>query len=224
MAYLMISSGISIVFGAILTIILYIIFKNIYDVYSSLHPEEIRLIFYSFSVFFLSGITIVTLNVISFLLSIDSTILGTKTPEYIHDLSYVLYNLFLSVGLALFIYNEMEGKRESANIESLVFPLVLSSFTLIMDLDLILSSIVAIEALILISISLHKIVKKEIGKYFYGKLWILSLGLIFLGRMIDLTNIIPMSQIAILYLDLFAFTTLLILQLEIKMGLKEGEK
>jgi hypothetical protein len=217
-----ISSGIALVFGAISTIILYNIFKNMYNIYLTLHPKELKIIFYSFGILLFSGLSLFSLNVIAFIFSIDTSIAGIDASEIIHGLSFLVYNLLLAIGLALFVYNEYREEKTvtTTNITTAISTILLLSIT--QNTNILLSIIICIEALLLMYRNIPRVRERKEG-LFTSKLWIISLGLIFIGRIIYVLNFIPFSYLALLYFDLFAFTTLFILQLEIRVRFGEGE-
>jgi uncharacterized membrane protein len=140
----------------------------------------------------------------------------TEIPLFAHELSFIIYNIYLSIGLALFIYSELRryesgGKTELALITGGLFYIASNYIKLV-------SFISGLEALILLILYLKK---KRGGVLFSSKLWALSLLLIFIGRLINLLDLIPQSYLSIIYFDLFAFTSIFILQLEAKIESRE---
>ncbi len=213
--YIGITSGISMVFGLFITGIMILLFKDMYRVYKDFHPTELKMTIYSFASFLFAALSLVILNITAFLLSINYFYKATELPMFVHELSFVIYNIYLAVGLGLFIYSGKTREYSDSDIYAAVLPVAVITMNLIK----IFSIVTGLEAFILLYFYVLK--KRGVGRLFSGKLWSVALLLIFIGRVINLLDLIPLSYLSILYFDLFAFTSLLILQLEAKMELRE---
>jgi|Deesub1362A_J573_1020465.scaffolds.fasta_scaffold00008_39 hypothetical protein len=215
--YIGITAGISMVFGLFITGIMILLFKDMYGVYKDFHPIELRTTLYSFASFLFAALSLGILNIVSVLLSMDYFYSTTEIPLFVHELSFIIYNIYLAIGLGLFIYSG-RNREETAEYGDIAAALA-GVGSVMMGLIKIFSIITGLEAFILLYF--YTVKKKGIGRLFSGKLWTGALLLIFIGRVINVLDLIPLSYLSILYFDLFAFTSLLILQLEARMELRE---
>lgn len=224
--YVSIVSGMSMVLAICITIIILIFYKDLYSIYISFKPSELRISFYAFTSFLFASLILATLNMVALILS-SYTYEDAGIALFIQELSFILYNIYLGFGLLLFIYSDLKHVREviGSGVATSIFIFTIgisSAFSMMMYIK-ITSLAVALEVFILLAIYMKESGKIG-GRLFSGRLWEIALLLIFIGRIVNVFDLIPLSYLSIIYLDLFAFATLLILQLEAKFELREGKR
>ena len=226
--YAGIISGMSTILAIFLTAIIMILYKDLYSIYISFKPSELKTIFYAFTSFLFAALNLVTFNLTALILSKTYLYGETGIPLFIHELSFIFYNLYLAVGLALFIYTDFKyGSKQVKD------SIVITSFTLTIATTLTYTTlfyikltafIVALETLILLISYVRKSRDVRSRNLFSGKLWAVALLIIFIARVICVFNLIPLSYLSIIYLDIFAFASLLLLHIEAEFELREDKR
>ncbi len=226
--YTGIISGMSMILAIFLTIIIMVLYKDLYSVYTSFKPSELKTVFYAFTSFLFAALNLVTFNLIALILSTTYLYGKTGIPLFIHELSFIFYNLYLAFGLALFIYTDFKygSKRIKENIVIASFTLAIATtltYTTLFYIKLT-AFIVALEVFILLASYVRKVRGTGNRNLFSGKLWAAALLLIFIARLICVFNLIPFSYLSIIYLDIFAFASLLLLHIEAEFELREDKR
>lgn len=208
-----IMSGITMVFGATITIFIVYILGDMFNIYRELHPSELKKTIYTFIFFLLAATSLLLLNGVSFIIDLLD-IYGAELSLFIHELSFVIYNINLALGLGMLILIEYR-RPESITLSNIAIGGLSSLVIQLRDIIKILSILNSLEALIIIIILMNK---RSISRTLFStKLWYIALILIISGRITNLLLPIYFSYISIIYFDVFAFTSLLLLSLEAKI-------
>ena len=227
LGYAGIISGMSTALAILLTIIIIGLYRDLYSLYTSFKPAELKTTFYAFTSFLFAALILVTFNLTALILSMIYSYSQTEIAMFIHELSFIFYNICLAIGLALFIYTDLRfsfGWIKDRGLTTTVIFGLSTGLTYVTFIYVKLTAlIVALESFILLVLYIWKIGKGKENRFFSGKLWALALILIFIGRLLCVTNLIYLSYLSIIYLDTFAFTALLLLHLEVGFKSREGE-
>ncbi len=199
--------GLSAAFGGLITIFTWYLFKSLSHIYKTFNLKEIRLIFYGFTSFLFSSLSLLIINLASIVLDLTQA-LKEETLITLNEFSYILYNLYLIIGLALLIISNWRGKRITLSEDLYVITLIPAIVTLLFILK-IMSVILVIELITFIAITF-----KKQHQLFSSNLWTISLLLIMIGRIINLAFPGEFAYMAVIYFDLFAFTSLVLMMLE----------
>jgi len=200
--------GLSAAFGGLITIFTWYLFKSLSHIYKTFNLKEIRLIFYGFTSFLFSSLSLLVINLASIILDLTQ-ILEEGMLITLNEFSYILYNLYLIIGLGLLIISNWRGKRiETLSEEIYAITLIPAIITLLFILK-IMSVILVIELITFIIITF-----KKQHQLFSSNLWTISLLLIMIGRIINLAFPGEFAYMAVIYFDLFAFTSLVLMMLE----------
>ncbi len=226
LGYIGIISGISMVLAIFLTIIITVVYRDLYLLYTSFKPTELKTTFYAFTSFLSAALILAVFNLTALILSMMYLYAQSEVPMFIHELSFILYNICLATGLALFIYTDLRRSSRQLENKGLTATIILGSFTTLTNIAVayvkLTALIVALETLILLTLYVRK---KKGGEhnFFSGRLWAIALILIFIGRLLCVTNLISISYISVIYFDIFAFTALLLLHFEVGFKSREEE-
>ncbi len=207
--------ALSAAFGGLISIFTWYIFNSINHIYKTFQLKEIKLIYYGFTSFFISSLFLFIMNTIS--LAVDITMsIPENTLKTINEISYIFYNLYLIIGLMLLItsYQRTENLRTGLSLIFIGLPFGIE-FT---DILRIMSTILIVELIIFTSITI-----RNKHKLFSSSLWIISQLLIMTGRLINLIFPGEFTYIAVIYFDLFAFTSLVLMMLEAKEKVMRSE-
>lgn len=207
--------GLSAAFGGLITIFTWYLFNSLGDIYRTFNLREIRLIFYGFASFLFSSLSLLVINIISLgldiMMMVEYEILIT-----LNEISYILYNFYLIIGLGLLIISNLRGKSEKIY-ETHLTQLVPVIITLVIILKM-MSLILIIELIIFIFIMM-----KRQHRLFSSNLWTASLILIMIGRVTNLAFPSEFAYMAVIYFDLFAFTSLVLMILEARERVLRSE-
>lgn len=201
--------GLSAAFGGLITVFTWYLFNSLGDIYKTFNLKEIRLIFYGFASFLFSSLSLLVINTISIgldlMMLVDYELLVT-----LNEISYILYNFYLIIGLGLLIISNwrLGGGTTEEYEEHLAVTAIPVIITLIYILK-IMSLILVAELIIFIIIMI-----KKHHRLFSSNLWTASLILIMTGRLINLAFPGEFAYMAVIYFDLFAFTSLVLMMLE----------
>ena len=200
--------ALSAAFGGLISIFTWYLFTTLGDVYRTLNLKEIRLIFYGFASFLFSSLSLLVLNLVSIgldlMMIVDNEVLIT-----LNEVSYILYNFYLILGLGLLIISIYRARSGGAEYDVLLpaglAPIIATLLTLLR----IMSVILVIELVIFILLTIRS--KHQL---FSSNLWTISLLLIMVGRVVNLAFPGEFAYMAVIYFDLFAFTSLVLMMLE----------
>jgi len=220
--YPLIASGVSLVIGVLMSILILLLIREFYIILRISKAGDTKLIFYAFIFFLLSSLSLILFNSTSMLfLFLDDRISGLV----MHQMGILAYNMLLSIGLFNPIYFEIREIRTSYKLEEV--PLAIIAISMSVEISSYLSIIckvfmwvVSLEAILLLYFYIARV---RSGRLISGSLWMASLALLLIGRLLNTLEIIPLSEFFTLYMDLFAYTSLFLLQQEIKIKIGGSE-
>ena len=222
--YIGIISGMCMTLAFFLTAIIIVLYKDLYAVYMSFKPSELKTVFYAFTFFLFAALTLAIFNLTALVSSTTYLYGKTDIPLFIHEISFIFYNSYFAIGLALLIYSDIKHRVKKWRVSLGIISFALSTggtlfYTTMMYIK-VSALIVALEALILLTLYIRH--QEGENRFLSRKLWALSLLLIFVGRFINIFDLMPYAYLSTVYIDIFAFASLLILHIETEFKMREG--
>lgn len=187
-----------------------LLLKDLYGVYKTLKLEPIKSLIFSITFFMLGGLLTALLN-LAILVSADMW-WAIEDLISVHEISVASYNLFVLLGFSTMLRTFLKQRSPK-------LPLLLAPIPALTPLNanLVISVIIAAELALLIK----PLIKRTKTDLISGTLWTLSLILIMFGRLLfvasELFALFEYSYVFMIYFDLFAFTSLYIMSIEVKL-------
>ena len=201
-------------FGFIMFIFQASLLRIFIKVYRLVSSRELGIILTAFIVFSIASISLVLINLYAFYVYYT---LGYGYMELYRKLGVLIYEMLLSLGFLILILSSTIRRLGYGVVSTLlaVEPILRSLEGMLYIINI----VIIAEMIILFNIYISRGGREMLS----GKLWVVSLLLIALSRLINVLPMQPLSDLFSIFMDLLAFISLYLMKMELDISL-EGEK